>query len=223
VLHQPVIVVLGAAVVALPLGIPAKFVLLLASSIAATLAIYHFGVRPFALPRFALGMKPLAAVRTVAPRLGWRGAAPMLLLVLILQPAAAEASMPTGLWWAEGGAAQVEIASCEDALCGRVAWLRSPFDEHGCELRDLENPDPRQRTRGLLGIDLLRNVRTSPERPGEWSGDIYDPTSGRTYDAVLQMDGPDRLRVRGYLGIRLLGRTTTWLRVGTENQCREDL
>ena len=49
VLHQPVVVVLGAAVVALPLGIPAKFVLLLAGSVAATLAIYHFGVRPFGL------------------------------------------------------------------------------------------------------------------------------------------------------------------------------
>jgi hypothetical protein len=34
---------------------------------------------------------------------------------------------------------------------------------------------------------------------------------------------PDRLLVRGYLGFRLLGRTTTWLRVGTENQCREEL
>ena len=132
-----------------------------------------------------------------------------------------EASEPAGLWYAEGGAAQVEIAGCDDALCGRVVWLRWPFDEHGCELRDVENPDPMQRKRGVLGIHLLRNVRASPERPGEWSGEIYDPTSGRTYDAVLQMDGPDRLRVHGYLGIRLLGRTTTWLRVGTENQCRE--
>ena len=129
--------------------------------------------------------------------------------------------MPTGLWWAEGGAAQVEIVGCDDALCGRVAWLRSPFDERGCALRDVENPNPEQRARDVLGIDLLRNVRALAERSGEWSGEIYDPTSGRTYSAVLQMEGSDRLRVRGYLGIRLLGRTTTWLRVGTENQCRD--
>lgn len=222
VLHQPVVVVLGAAVVALPLGIAAKFGLLLAGSVAATLGIYHFGVRPFGLPRLALGMKALPPPSAFARRRAWRGAASLLLLVP-LQPAVAEASDPTGLWWAEGGAAQVEIVPCEDALCGRVAWLRSPFDEHGCELRDVENPDPVQRARGVLGIDLLRGVRASPERPGEWSGEIYDPTSGRTYDAVLQMDGADRLRVRGYLAIRLLGRTTTWLRVGTENQCRKDV
>lgn len=150
---------------------------------------------------------------------------PGLLLTLLLQPAVAETSEPepSGLWWAEGGAAQVEIAPCGDALCGRVVWLRSPFDEYGCVLRDVENPKRKQRARPVLGIDLLRNVRASPERLGEWSGEIYDPTSGRTYDAVLEMGGTDRLRVRGYLGIRLLGRTTTWLRVGTENQCSEDV
>jgi uncharacterized protein (DUF2147 family) len=198
------------------------FVLLLAGSVATTLAVYHFAVRPFGLPRLALGMKPRQPAATVTRGRAWRGAAPLLLLVPLSRPAAAEALLPAGLWWAEGGAAQVEIARCDDALCGRVAWLRSPFDEHGCELRDVENPDPMQRARSVLGIDLLRNVRASPERQGEWSGEIYDPTSDRRYDAVLQMDGPDRLRVHGYLGIRLLGRTTTWLRVGTENQCRAD-
>ena len=55
------------------------------------------------------------------------GVAPLLLLALLLQPAVVEASEPTGLWWAEGGAAQVEIAGCDDALCGRVAWLRKPL------------------------------------------------------------------------------------------------
>ncbi len=232
VLHQPVVVVLAAAVVALPLGIPAKFVLLLTGSVAVTLAIYQFGVRPFNLPRRALGMKKLhrdgepgarGSAPIVASSRVWRGAAPLLLLVPLLRADAAEGSAPIGLWWAEGGAAQVEIVRCADALCGRVAWLRSPFDEHGCELRDVENPNPTQRARGVLGIDLLRNLRASPAQPGEWGGEIYDPTSGRTYDAVLQMEGPDRLSVRGYLAIRLLGRTTTWLRVGTENQCREDV
>jgi len=38
---------------------------------------------------------------------------------------------------AAGGFAQVEIHRC-----GEVVWLRHPFDEHGCELRDAENPEP---------------------------------------------------------------------------------
>ena len=229
VLHQPVVVVLAAGVVALPLGIAAKFALLLAASTAGTVALYHFGVRPFGPPRFLLAMKPRSAsaagpapgaALATARRLG-RGTA-LALLAAPLLPAAAEAADPTGLWWAERGSAQVEIARCGDALCGRVAWLRHPFDEHGCPLRDAENPDPALRARPVVGLEILRNLQPAPGAAPEWNGgEIYDPTRGRTYDAVVHLDGPDRLRVRGFLGLRVLGRSTTWLRVGAEGECRE--
>ena len=235
VLHQPVVVVLAAGVVLLPLGIIAKFVLLLTGSVVTTLALYHFGVRPFGPTRFLIGMKrsqqlprrePRSvpeAMPTPGPSRAWRQISLFALLFLPLLPGAARASDPTGLWWAEGGFAQVEIRSCgDDALCGEVVWLRHPFDEHGCDLLDKENPDPELRSRPVVGMKILRDLQPSSEDPGEWKGgEIYDPGRGRTYGAVLAMDGRDRLRVRGYLGIRLLGRTTTWVRVGSEGQCRE--
>jgi len=56
-LHQPVIVFLAYAVVQLPLGIAAKFSLLLVGSTLATLGIFHFAVRPFGPMRFLTGMK----------------------------------------------------------------------------------------------------------------------------------------------------------------------
>ena len=65
-----------------------------------------------------------------------------------------------------------------------------------------------------------------PAESGEsWSGGrIYDPTSGRQYRAAASLDGRDRLQVRGYLGIRLLGRTTVWTRVQPSGDlvCRAD-
>jgi uncharacterized protein (DUF2147 family)/fucose 4-O-acetylase-like acetyltransferase len=226
VLHQSVIVGLGAGVVLLPLGIAAKFVLLLVGAVAATLALYHFGVRPFGPARRLIGMKPRlgGADVAVAPLRSpvRRGVALLALVAPLLLPGAARASDPTGLWWAEGGFAQVAIRECGDALCGQVVWLRHPFDEHGCELRDAENPNPAMRGRPVVGMQILRDLRASPDDPGEWSGgEIYDPGSGRTYRVALELDGPDRLRVRGYLGVRVLGRTTTWVRVGEEGQCRE--
>ena len=59
---------------------------------------------------------------------------------------------------------------------------------------------------------------------GTWvNGRIYDPASGSTYTCQLALDGDDRARLRGYVGIPLLGRTTTWTRVGAENRlCREE-
>jgi len=144
------------------------------------------------------------------------------LILLAALAAPADASDPTGRWWAEGGFAKVEIRTCGDALCGQVIWLRHPLDADGCTLRDVENPDVALRSRPVEGLAILRDLRASSYVPNEWNGGtIYDPGSGRTYSAVAEMDGPDRLRVRGYFGIRLLGRTTTWLRVGSENQCSE--
>lgn len=227
VLHQPVVVLLAALVVTLPLGVFAKFGILLTGATAVTLLTLRFGVRPFAPMRFLLGMKPLTPgdrdggrPLTATVRAGRRGV-PVALAALLLAPGAAQASEPTGLWWAEGGFAQVEIVPCGEALCGRVVWLRHPFGEEGCALRDENNPEPDLRTRPVAGLTILRALRPAPDASGRWrGGEIYDPSSGRTYDAELQMDGADRLLLRGYLGVRLLGRTTTWVRVGSEGQCQ---
>jgi len=145
-----------------------------------------------------------------------------ILAAVVLAPTMARAHDPTGVWWADGGAAKVEIEHCGDALCGRVVWLRSPFDPNGCPLRDEQNPDPALRERDVLGLRLLAGLRRSHADPLEWlDGEIYDPGAGRNYSATLRMDGPDRLKLRGYLGFRILGRTTSWVRVRGELQCNE--
>src|SRR2546426_3241370 len=60
VLHQAAIVLPGYFLIRLPMGIGAKFVLLLLLSASLTLAVYQCLVRPFTVPRFLLGMKPKA-------------------------------------------------------------------------------------------------------------------------------------------------------------------
>jgi uncharacterized protein (DUF2147 family) len=114
----------------------------------------------------------------------------------------------------------VEIRDCEGALCGRVVWLRSPFDFDGCPLRDSENPDSELRKRQVLGVEMLRGLRPDSRRPGRWrGGEIYDPGSGNTYRAAITQNGADRLSVRGYIGFELIGRTTTWIRVLPNHHC----
>src|SRR5216684_4460269 len=65
------------------------------------------------------------------------------------------AASPVGLWYAEGGAAEVQIVPCSNALCGKVVWLRSPLGEDGCELRDDNNPDLNSRNRTIVGLEVL--------------------------------------------------------------------
>jgi hypothetical protein len=52
----------------------------------------------------------------------------LITVALLLGAAADVAADPTGLWWAEGGAGQVEVRYCGETRCGRVASLRSPLD-----------------------------------------------------------------------------------------------
>lgn len=129
------------------------------------------------------------------------------------------AASPVGLWYAEGGAAEVEIRPCSDGLCGKVVWLRSPIGDDGCELRDKKNPDASSRARSIVGMEILHGLTQIEGDQTEWAnGTIYDPTGGRTYSCAARMEGDDRLFLRGYVGIQLLGRTTTWTRVGSEKQ-----
>lgn len=126
---------------------------------------------------------------------------------------------PVGLWYAEGGAAQVQIFQCADALCGKVVWLRSPLGEDGCELRDDKNPDLALHSRAIIGIVVLTGLKPVDDDQAAWSGgSIYDPATGHTYSCIARLEGNDRLFLRGYFGIQLLGRTTTWTRVGA-TQC----
>lgn len=52
------------------------------------------------------------------------------------------------------------------------------------------------------------------QEDGTWAGGhILDPDNGKTYKCKLKVeDGGQKLAVRGYIGISLLGRTQTWLR-----------
>jgi len=221
-LHQSAIVVPGYFLIRLSLGLWTKFVLLVVLSSVLSIAVYHLLVRPFALPRFLCGMKPRA--HTLRPRLA-AGLTTATLALLVLAAVVRAASTPqpgrplldpVGRWHAEGGAAQVEIHRCGAALCGEVVWLRAPFDENGCPLLDRYNPEDSLRQRPVVGLEILRGLVPAAGDASWGDGTIYDPGSGRTYRASMNLLGPDQLELRGYVGIPLIGRTTRWFRVGAE-------
>ena len=85
------------------------------------------------------------------------------------------------------------------------------------ELRDRYNPNPALRNRAVVGMEIFSGLALAADHA--WAGgEIYDPASGKTYDCTLALEGENRLKLRGYIGIPLLGRTTTWIRVGAANQ-----
>jgi uncharacterized protein (DUF2147 family) len=60
----------------------------------------------------------------------------------------------------------------------------------------------------VQGLQFMWGLKK--EKDNEWSGgSILDPKSGRVYRAKITLQG-NKLLVRGYMGISLLGRTQIW-------------
>jgi uncharacterized protein (DUF2147 family) len=135
---------------------------------------------------------------------------PLLLTLLIAGPALANQDPAVGQWLTEDGFAHVAIAPCSGdpaRICGAVSWLKDPV---GHPTRDIHNPDRTLRSRPLIGVLVVRDMKN--EGPGRWTGGkVYDPESGKSYAGRLRTVSRNRLEVDGcVLGIC---DSETWTRV----------
>jgi uncharacterized protein (DUF2147 family) len=111
-------------------------------------------------------------------------------------------------YWREPSGAVIQIAECAQGLCLKIVAL-SPGDHPHT---DLHNPDEKLRGRSLCGLRVGQDFRQTDLLHAD-GGHVYDPKSGRTYSGSMTAQG-NLLKLRGYLGIQLLGRTETWTRAG---------
>lgn len=131
---------------------------------------------------------------------------------------AGDADAIVGVWVTEGGRAHVEIAKEGGVYNGKIIWLLEPKypddDEKGMagqEKVDRENPDPSRRNRPLIGLNMVTGFKYAGD--GKWrKGRIYDPENGKTYKCKITLTDRGTLKVRGFIGVSLLGRTTEWKR-----------
>jgi uncharacterized protein (DUF2147 family) len=115
-----------------------------------------------------------------------------------------------GAWLTEDGKAAVEIYRCDSEYCSSILWLKEPKNPDGTDVLDAKNPDPSKRNRKVLGLTMFWGFSYDGDR--KWvGGSIYDPDNGKTYSCKMTLDN-DTLKVRGFVGISLFGRTTVWKR-----------
>ena len=111
-----------------------------------------------------------------------------------------------GIWDTNDGA-EVEIYEREGYYFGKFVRF---YDDPPAGGIDRHNPDSALRTRSLVGADFILKFEFLD---GKWkNGRIYNPENGKDYEADLELDG-EVLKVRGWLGFRLLGRTVRWTRI----------
>lgn len=63
----------------------------------------------------------------------------------------------------------------------------------------------------ILGLIIIKGL--SKEGAEYTSGEILDPKNGKLYKCAISLESKDKLKVRGYIGFSLLGRTQYWHRV----------
>ena len=117
-----------------------------------------------------------------------------------------------GKWLSEDGDAIINIFEDHGEIFGKIIWLKEPNNAEGHPKVDDKNPNPALRRRKTLGLVIMKNFVY--KKGLFWSdGSIYDPKSGKTYDANIEMKEKDVLSLRGYIGISLIGRSSVWHRV----------
>ena len=137
----------------------------------------------------------------------------VVLLTTMLPFSSATAVKIIGTWATEEGKSHVAIASCGEKLCGSIIWLKEPLDEKGQPRHDANNPDTELRSRRILGLPLLANFTAGDESDVWENGSIYNPEDGEVYSCTITFLDSNTLKVRGYVGLPLLGKTQVWTRV----------
>ena len=71
----------------------------------------------------------------------------------------------------------------------------------------------RRRNEGQVPDRITHSVGTAPVGDRWTGGQIVDPDNGKTYRCeIVVEDSGNKLKVRGYVGFSLFGRTEYWLR-----------
>ncbi len=101
----------------------------------------------------------------------------------------------------------VQIYEQDGKIYGKVIEILNPAKKNNkctdCKGADKDKP--------ILGIVVIKGLTKDGNEYTD--GDILDPNNGKLYSCTVKLKEKDKLDVRGYLGISMLGRTQTWTRV----------
>ena len=143
---------------------------------------------------------------------------------LCLGAATASAQQGTvmGTWLSESGVAQIKIGACPDAasgpICGFVVNLINPKGPDGVAVSpdaatDYRNENPALRTRKVIGMPLIWGFKQAAAPNTFEDGKVYNGEDGKTYSANISLQPDGRLRLRGFVGTPMFGKTQLWTRV----------
>lgn len=123
-------------------------------------------------------------------------------LLMLAGSAQAQAPDPSGTYLSESGETRVRIARCGQAYCGTIVSVQG-------DAKDANNPDPNQRGRSLVGVQMISNI--TPSGDG-FTGQLYNYKDGKTYSGKMSFQGK-AMQLSGCVLGGLICRSQTWTKV----------
>jgi len=101
----------------------------------------------------------------------------------------------------------IEIYEDSGKVYGKIIELINPKKiDPVCERCSGEDRD-----QPIVGLQFIRGLEKDGDEYN--GGKILDPDNGKLYKCYITLEEVDTLKVRGYIGISLFGRTQYWYRV----------
>jgi uncharacterized protein (DUF2147 family) len=102
----------------------------------------------------------------------------------------------------------IELYEEEGMLCGDILVILNENTKQKNPLC-VKCPDDRK-NQPVIGMQLIRGLTQSGK---VWSGGtVVDPHTGKIYRCYLELIEPNKLKIRGYVGFSIFGRTQYWHR-----------
>lgn len=100
----------------------------------------------------------------------------------------------------------IEVYEKNGKAFAKIIEVKDPARQNAvCDLCEGENKGKK-----ILGLDILTGLQ---EDGNEWSGGtILDPRNGKVYKCYIELEKPNKLKLRGYIGFSLFGKTAYWER-----------
>ncbi len=143
----------------------------------------------------------------------------LLLITFSFSANAQEVFNPEGFWLTENKRSVIEVQKATNGkIYGKIAWII----EGGMQY-DSKNPDATKHKKPMCGLRIMSALKQSPFNPNKWQGGtIYKADDGDIYDVFAELQSADKMKIRGFKGISLLGKTQYWTRTSQSDypQCK---
>jgi uncharacterized protein (DUF2147 family) len=124
-------------------------------------------------------------------------------VLVLATPAFPQAQDPSGTYLSESGETRVRVAKCGNAYCGTIVAVQG-------EAKDVNNPDPKLKTRNLVGVPMISNIVPSGD---SFTGSLYNYKDGKTYTGKMRFKGGNAMELSGCVLGGLICRSQTWTKV----------